>query len=304
MKRSKYKQLIQRIREEKVNPCEAKILTIENYEKRTQILQSVVILSRHGDRYPTKPMNKEDLECEMPKLKFASGWKSKCQYGQLTEKGYEQMIKLGQKAAEIYTKELGYVHEEEEVFYRSTDSQRAKDSATGFMEGFSKRTSLKINVVESNKEVLRKTTKNNDLTLIQEFKNEFDKVSKKVKALTNTNDEKILPKATGNLWFQKCHNLKLPDGIKDNEMEELRVMKSFDKYLKHDSTFVKALLTDLFLGKFSFVAAHDSTIAAVLGYLGETILWPGYGSSFVFEKYSDCIRVYFNGIFLKDLKIK
>jgi len=154
-----------------LNYCQAKRPEVENYKEiEGYTLQSVQIVTRHGDRSPlTMVKNNEDnvWQCKSPReyvsinnpngqstyLKFIdtaadpdytnpyirnSFWKGTCFPGQLTKKGSDQHVKLGQALREIYVNKLRFIDEESlsDLYVRSTNVLRTQLSVQSLLTGF------------------------------------------------------------------------------------------------------------------------------------------------------------------------
>lgn len=290
-----------------MNPCEAPILKLENYKFRKN-LESVVIIARHGDRSPLRFLPDDHLhqwdcvpsfyrinqtQSQKITIRMQNGWNGSCGLGKLTQKGYNQMKEMGFELSKIYRNITN-------VYIRTTDSQRTLESALGFFEGFGIK-NIQINVPIDDDDLHIKH-KNPDKKLLKFFSNEFKVFSDRIKSIVPMqNDTYIVPASAGSLWCRYCWKKQVP--LTQKDMEELRVMESFNMFLRHDSSRVKEALFGLFLNKFSVAIAHDSTIAAILSVLNESVIWPGYRSSIILEKYPDCYRVFFNGEYLKQINL-
>jgi len=155
----------------KLKYCEAKSPSVEDYNEIDGFtLQSVQIVTRHGDRTPLTLIkdNEENVwQCKAPKeyvsinrqygtttyLKFIDTaadpdysnpyigktlWKGTCFPGQLTEKGSEQHIKLGKALREIYINKLKFIDENSisDLYVRSTNVLRTELSVQSLLSGF------------------------------------------------------------------------------------------------------------------------------------------------------------------------
>jgi len=155
----------------KLKYCHARRPLPEKYEPiEGYTLQSVQIVTRHGDRTPLTLVkdNEENVwQCKAPKeyvsinepnasltyLKFIdtaanpdysnpfirkSFWKGTCFPGQLTHRGSEQHIKLGKALRKIYVDKLKFIDENSlsELYVRSTNVLRTQLSVQSLLSGF------------------------------------------------------------------------------------------------------------------------------------------------------------------------
>jgi len=155
----------------KLRYCEAQRPSVEYYEEIDGFtLQSVQIVTRHGDRTPLTIIkdNEENVwQCKAPTeyvsineqdnsttyLKFIDTaadpdysnpyigktfWKGTCFPGQLTKKGSEQHVKLGEELRKIYVDKLGFIDDNSlsDLYIRSTNVLRTQLSVKSLLSGF------------------------------------------------------------------------------------------------------------------------------------------------------------------------
>jgi len=131
-----------------------------NPSENTQglVLQQLQILTRHGDRTPTGPLQPEVVwNCTLNWLQLASNdfdqseyvpkrqyrktylanrevLLGNCELGQLTEKGYQQHISLGSQIRELYINQYNFLEAQlnlDDIWVRSTDVPRTIQSVMG-----------------------------------------------------------------------------------------------------------------------------------------------------------------------------
>jgi len=155
----------------KLNYCQAGRPSVNDYKSIDgYTLQSVQIVTRHGDRTPLTLLknNEENVwQCKAPKeyvsinkpngpltyLKFIdtaadpdysnpfirnSFWKGTCFPGQLTHRGSQQHVKLGEDLRKIYVDKLKFIDENSlsYLYVRSTNVLRTQLSVKSLLNGF------------------------------------------------------------------------------------------------------------------------------------------------------------------------
>ncbi|ORX78455.1 phosphoglycerate mutase-like protein [Anaeromyces robustus] len=155
----------------KLKYCQAGKPSVNNYKEiEGYTLQSVQIVTRHGDRTPLTLVNDNEenvWQCKAPKeyvsinepygaltyLKFIdtaanpdysnpfirkSFWKGTCFPGQLTQRGSEQHVELGKALKEIYVDKLKFIDEKSlsDLYVRSTNVLRTQLSVQSLLSGF------------------------------------------------------------------------------------------------------------------------------------------------------------------------
>lgn len=133
------------------NKFEYKKYCESNFSNNQQInmkLKKFIVINRHGDRMPIKYeqknlfkfincVNCSDIICDI----------NKCKEGDLTEKGYEQMEKLGKHISIEYQELLTNINKED-ISLRTTIIDRTKNSLNGILKG------LKEGLINNGRKIL------------------------------------------------------------------------------------------------------------------------------------------------------
>lgn len=306
-------------------------------QKSDQVVSAVVI-ARHGDRTPNNRL-KDDTNvtwnCHGPSnivdgitsvvqqtsVLGNNGWQGNCTLGQLTRKGYQQQIELGQILKQAY----GHL-----PFKRAFSSRtsRTMTSASGVLHGLGitpdKR---RVYIENGDVELLHvktlysicPTLKNSlskrlDHKLVAYIKDQNADYLQRVAKLLGTTSEAFAE----NLLARSCNNL--PTLLDKGDLVRAHAIKSwawyyndnyFPNVIQQGDSSQHRLTLGIALKEINKVldtperhglylyATHDTTISAFLGALNADAnvhYWPPYSSNLVFERLKDnTTRIIYNG---------
>jgi hypothetical protein len=282
------------------------------------ILQ-VIIITRHGDRTPTRhwpPFSK-------------SNWSEGL--GLLTHIGMKQHFELGQKFKKLYIEEYKLIsnnYKYNEIYVRSSPKERTLMSAQSFMHGFFYPTNNSIGIQpipiyssDTNKDYLLYGYKNcpklKILSKMIKQSEEWVQMTMKHKELLNElstifHFNVTLSDITGILNLlqaEEIHNKTRTEGITKNMLDKMKEISVFvfkKKFHSKEAGRLGAgnLIKEIFtrfsssvelhsqgnepIHKFILFSAHDGTLLALMAALGLNYLeLPKYASHIVFELHFD-----------------
>lgn len=260
-----------------------------------KILFSVDLI-RHGDRTPTHQMTKSYLD-----------WNEGL--GELTTKGINQEIQLGEKLRRIYINQdhlLPEIYNPNSIYVRSTDATRAIKSANSLLLGLYppntrvKNQEISVHVVPKNKDNLLITKPSNNIfSIINRYyvnsnfwKAKTIKLQYKLNYWTEVtglslNNFHQLDQLADNLYVRRTNNIPLPKGISNKDADEIisvsesAITNEFKlksvtnpmgkEFLKTVSNYLKQVTQHATPIKYVLFSGHDSSIMSAMNTLGSPL---------------------------------
>jgi len=317
------------------------LVTEVESSSKSQLLQAIVI-TRHGDRTPTKVF--PNTKSEWPEG-----------LGQLTHIGMKQHYDLGQKFRKRYVEDLKFVnttYKRDEVYVRSTPKERTLMSAHSFMLGFFPAGTGPVSIPSAIQPVPIYSVEKKSDTLLYAYKNcnRLKLLTKEVQSSDEwmemtTKHESVLTKLSeifgGKIGLKEVTSvLNIFNGetihnkprISELTHEVLATLKDVANWVfkrkfhtkdmgKLGTGTLVADIRDRFhtaktfheMGKqaehrFVLYSAHDGTLLALMSALELTFLEvPHYSAHFVFELHFDeqfgyVVKIFYNSGYTNELE--
>jgi hypothetical protein len=291
------------------------------------ILTKVLLLVRHGPREPI----------HLPKNFDSSYWSEDTKLNVLTRTIKARMTNLGklycifrgEEAKKYYEKELFYNSLEiNDILVESSYVERTQESAKYYMKGLG---FDKCNIEISNFLASDKILNHFDLLNYKLFMDNFN-LNIDTSKLNNSLEKVVGEKINNSMDFfhilsttncYKVHNYNLPQGLEENYklLEEISTLvyneANDDKKNKYAKILGEQLLLHIFElleneKKLIYLSTHDNMIMTLVKYISnkyelEIKLFdiPDFCSCIRFEIWNDdLLRIYYDSLFLIEIKIK
>ncbi|KAL0265907.1 UNVERIFIED_CONTAM: hypothetical protein PYX00_011624 [Menopon gallinae] len=287
-------------------------------QKRGYSIEKVIVIHRHGDRAPVtmKESKWEEKTCVScvrgDRGSIGPCGERKCESGDLTVKGYEQLKKLGRFVKEQYGTLLGDTDGSlSEIDMRATAAPRTYSSLFGLVNGIKRTEHLEYVNIPAD-----------DSLLVPESCRRLNEVMKaqgreRYKSI-NTSKRAFDPmKTADNYWTHMCNDVAINCNVLDcSEKTIWEYLDASSSIWKEQAKVVnenESILRILF-GKFAgelaeiivsdtrvhIYSVHDGSLSSVLAGLGARVYErPPYGSAIFIERWTDkkndkFVRVVYN----------
>eukprot|EP00866_Antonospora_locustae_P001969 jgi/Antlo1/1969/141 len=303
---------------------------VNSYSRKDQkpnySIEKVIVIHRHGDRTPivmtgSKWSERSCISCvrENDRRSIGPCTERKCESGDLTVKGYEQLKKLGKFIKDQYRVLLGDAGDNlDGVEMRATLAPRTHSSLFGLVNGIKKTKRLEsVHIPTDDSLVVPENCKRLDEVMIAQGRELYKGISTSKRS---TDPVKI----ADNYWTHMCNDVAINCNMLDCSEETIWKYLNASTQVWSEQTKVvdenESLLKILF-GKFAnelaeiiennthmhIYSAHDGSLSSVLAGLGARVYErPPYASAIFIERWVDrnknkFVRVVYNGRVCKTL---